>query len=64
MGDDYGASSIDPVTGAVGGSIARGDSLTAYGRTLSAAVGIPSAEVDSLITGGTPVQAALVPGLP
>lgn len=60
-GDDYGALNIDSQSGAGGedGDIAAADSLAAYGQTLLAAVGVAPATIQSQITGGAVIQAAL-----
>lgn len=57
VGNDFGATSINPTTGAggTGGAIAAVDTLAAFGRTMLAGVGADTTEV----TRGQVVQAAL-----
>lgn len=55
------ATNIDPTTG---GSVSRGgieatDSLSAFGKTLGMALGIPSADVEALVSNGSVVTGAL-----
>ena len=55
------ATNIDPTTG---GSVGRGgieatDSLSAFGKTLGMALGIPSADVEALVSNGSVVTGAL-----
>jgi hypothetical protein len=58
---DYGALPIDSQSGSgsAGGDIVPADSLASYGQTLLAAVGVPPATIQSQITGGTVIAAAL-----
>jgi hypothetical protein len=61
VADDYGALPIDSKSGSGGasGDIAPVDSLASYGQTLLAAVGVAPATIQSQITSGTVIQAAL-----
>jgi hypothetical protein len=56
---DYYATAIDSKTGAKGGDIEFGQTLPALGKTLGAALGIPSPVLDATITGGRVVTAAI-----
>ncbi|HTQ06627.1 MAG TPA: hypothetical protein VMI54_22360 [Polyangiaceae bacterium] len=60
-GADYSALAIDSKSGAGGesGDIAATDSLASYGRTLLAAVGVAPDTIQSQITSGSVIQAAL-----
>jgi len=57
-GNDYVCQSIDPATGAAGGSIPYEDTLGSMGKTLTTALGIPQLEGDAAIEQGRPVEAA------
>jgi Protein of unknown function (DUF1501) len=61
VGNDYGALPIDSKTGRGGpdGDIAALDTLSSFGRTLLAAVGVDAATIAAQITNGTVIQAAL-----
>jgi Protein of unknown function (DUF1501) len=61
LAGDYGATAIRSTTGASdpGGDVAAGDSLAAYGRTMLAAVGVPSASISSVMTAGSIITGAL-----
>jgi hypothetical protein len=56
---DYGCTSIDPTTGAAGGSLQPVDTLAAFGATVMTAVGVDPTYVSSVIPNATVVQAAL-----
>jgi hypothetical protein len=60
---EYAALPIDSSTGlgSTTGDIAYGDTLQSMGRTLAAAVGIPSSVISQNILSGTVVQPALTP---
>lgn len=58
-GNDYGASSIDSVTGAKGGDIIPEQTLEAAAHTLGRALGIPQDRLDERIDVGTPILSAL-----
>ena len=58
-GNDYGATSIDSVTGASGGDIPVDQTLEAAAHTLGRALGLPQDRLDERIADGTPVLAAL-----
>ncbi len=61
VGNDYGATAIDSKTGkgSSKGDIAPADSLSSFGRTVMAGVGVDAAAIGSGITSGTIVRAAL-----
>lgn len=56
-GNDYISRSIDPVTGAAGGSIPYEATLGAMGKTLATGLGLPQAEIDAAVELGQPVEA-------
>ncbi len=59
---DWGAAGIDSATGKAvvgGGDIAPVDSLASWGKTVMAGLGIPQAAIDSSITGGKVITAAV-----
>ncbi len=61
-GGDYYAQAIDSKSGrgvATGGDIPFAETLSAMGKTLGAALGMPRELLDKQITGGKPVAAAL-----
>ncbi|MCA9706163.1 MAG: DUF1501 domain-containing protein [Myxococcales bacterium] len=58
-GNDFGATSIDSVTGASGGDIPPEQTLEAAAHTLGRALGIPQDRLDARIDNGTPILAAL-----
>jgi hypothetical protein len=62
MAGDYGALNIDSTTGAgtASGDIGQEDMMSAYGKTLGAAVGADGPTLDGIIRGGAVVKAALV----
>jgi hypothetical protein len=57
-GNDYVCRSIDPVSGAAGGSIPYESTLGSMAKTLALGLGLPSEEVDQAIELGQPVEAA------
>jgi hypothetical protein len=60
-GNDYAATAIDSKTGLAGGTpdIRFEDTLAAVGKTIAAAVGIPTESINDQITAGKIVQSAL-----
>lgn len=58
-GNDYNARSIDPSTGAAGGSIPFEETLGSMAKTLGLALGIPTDRLDEAVRLGQPVRAAL-----
>lgn len=58
QGSDYVSRSIDPTTGAAGGSIPYEESLGSMGKTLAAGLGVPMEEVNAAIELGRPVESA------
>lgn len=57
-GNDYVCRSIDPVSGAPGGSIPYEATLGAMAKTLALGLGLPQDEVDEFVELGRPVEAA------
>lgn len=58
-GNDFGASSIDSVTGAKGGDILPDLTLESAAKTLGRALGIPQDRLDERIAVGTPILSAI-----
>jgi hypothetical protein len=58
-GNDFGATSIDSVTGAKGGDIHEDHTLEAAAMTLGRVLGIPQERLDERIAVGTPILAAM-----
>ncbi|MEM9452559.1 MAG: DUF1501 domain-containing protein [Myxococcota bacterium] len=58
-GNDYGATSIDSVTGASGGDIPVEETLEAAAHTLGRALGIAQDRLDERIANGTPILSSL-----
>lgn len=58
-GNDFGASSIDSVTGAKGGDIIPEQTLESAAKTLGRVLGIPQDRIDERIEVGTPILAAI-----
>jgi hypothetical protein len=59
VGNDFGAVSIDSMSGAANGDIAPTDTLASFGKTMLSAVGIDQGYIDSVIPTGKVVKAAL-----
>ena len=61
VGGDYGALPIDSKTGkgSPSGDVKTTDSLASFGRTMLAAMGVPTADASYAITSGTVIQSAL-----
>jgi uncharacterized protein (DUF1501 family) len=59
VGDDFGATSIDSVTGAAGGDIAASDTLVAAAATLAKLVGMPDDRIAARIPDAPFIQAAV-----
>jgi hypothetical protein len=62
VGSDYGATAIRSSTGAsdpTGGDISPVNTLASYGRTMLAAVGVPSATISTAVPAGAVITAAL-----
>lgn len=57
-GNDYVATSLDPATGAKGGSVAFEDTLASMAKTLAVGLGLPMDAVDKAVEQGVPVEAA------
>jgi len=58
-GNDFGATSIDSVTGAPGGDIHEDHTLESAAKTLGRVLGIPQERLDERISVGTPILAAI-----
>ena len=58
--NDYYATAIDSKTGHSGGDIPFSETLSAMGKTVGAAVGVPASVMDRYIAGGKVVAGALV----
>jgi uncharacterized protein (DUF1501 family) len=58
--NDYYATAIDSKTGRSGGDIPFSETLSAMGKTVGAAVGVPASVMDRYIAGGKVVTGALV----
>jgi hypothetical protein len=58
-GNDFGASSIDSVTGAKGGDIIPEQTLESAAKTLGRVLGVPQERLDERISVGTPILAAI-----
>lgn len=58
-GNDFGASSIDSVTGAKGGDIIHEHTLESAAKTLGRVLGIPQDRIDERIEVGTPILSAI-----
>ncbi len=61
IGSDFGCASIDPNSGKglPSGGISTTDTLTSYGKTILASVGVPDASINTLINGGQVITGAL-----
>lgn len=59
MNGEYGAKSIDSTSGVGGGDILATDTLSSFGKTVLAAVGVDQATIDKSISFGKVVQGAL-----
>lgn len=58
-GNDFGATSIDSVTGAKGGDIIPEQTLESAAKTLGRVLGIPQERLDERIAVGTPILSAI-----
>jgi hypothetical protein len=58
-GNDFGATSIDSVTGAKGGDIEADQTLESAAKTLGRVLGIAQDRLDERISNGTPILAAI-----
>jgi hypothetical protein len=59
VGSDYGCTSISSSTGASGGDIATTDTLSSFGKTILASVGVDTTTIGTLINGGSVITGAL-----